>query len=87
MLRGVLSVIAGFAIWTVLWLGATNGLVAAMPDSFNPDGFTASVGILSAMLALSVAVSVLSGYLTSAIAHARSLKPVWALGAILQILV
>ena len=67
----------------VLWLGTTNGLAAAMPDSFNPDGFTASVDILSAMLALSVAISVLSEYLTSAIAHARTLKPVWALGAIL----
>lgn len=83
MVRSVMSVIAGFLLWTVLWLGSNSLITVITPSSFKEDGSTDSVLILGVILALSVIFSVLSGYVTAWIKRVRSNVPVWILGIIL----
>lgn len=79
MLRRILSVVAGFLTWSILWLFANQLLVLAAPDHFRDDGTTDHAGILLAILAISVVLSILAGWLTARtsatwpIAHALGL--------------
>ena len=61
MMSKILSVVAGFMTWTVLWLGSNAALNAAFPGEFNEDGSTGSTGILFLILAYSAAYSVVAG--------------------------
>lgn len=79
----VLGVFAGFMLWGLLWVGGNQVLIRLMPDSFNKDGSTNSVGILILLLVLSIIYSLGSGFLTMAIAQGESLVPVIVLGVLL----
>ena len=83
MKRIVLAVIAGFALWSVLWLVVNASSAALARDAFNEDGTTDSATVLLVVLILSVACSVGSGVLTAAIARTPSLRPAWVLGGLL----
>jgi len=83
MVRSVISVVAGFLLWTVLWLGSNSLITVITPSSFKEDGSTDSVLILVIILALSVAFSLLSGYVTAWIKRSFSQVPVWILGLLL----
>lgn len=83
MVRSVISVVAGFLLWTVLWLGSNSLITVITPSSFKEDGSTDSVLILVIILALSVVFSLLSGYVTAWIKRSFSQVPVWVLGLIL----
>ena len=83
MKRIILSVLAGFVLWSVLWLGANAVSVALVPDAYNEDGTSDSAAVLIVFLILSVACSVGSGFLTAALARTGSLAPAWALGGLL----
>jgi hypothetical protein len=80
MLRSILAAVAGFMLWTVLWLGLNALLANMMPDSFNEDGSTDSSLLLVFILALSVVFSVVAGYATSWIVIDGSAWSVWAMG-------
>jgi len=80
MIRTIFSVLAGFALWSVLWLSLNAALTAALPGTFREDGSTESAPILLAILALSVVFSVLAGYVTAAIARAKAFPAAWILG-------
>ena len=62
MLRSILTILAGFIIWSVLWLGSTTALSLIFPASFREDGSTSSVGILFTLLLLSIIISGIAGY-------------------------
>ena len=83
MIRIILSVLAGFVLWSVLWIGANAVSVALVPDAYNEDGTSDSGAVLLVFLILSVACSVGSGKLTVAVARTPSLAPAWALGGLL----
>ena len=83
MKRIVLAVIAGFALWSVLWLVVNASSAALAPGAFNEDGTTDSATVLLVVLILSIACSVGSGVLTAAIARTPSLGPAWVLGGLL----
>ncbi len=85
MLRSVLSVIAGSAIWTVLWLTSNQAILAALPGYFRPDGTTDSTGVLLLILVLSVIYSVIAGFVTAAVAARSEMRHALALG-ILQLI-
>lgn len=85
MLRSVLSVIAGSAIWTVLWLTSNQAILAALPGYFRPDGTTDSTGVLFLILVLSVIYSVIAGFVTAAVAARSEMRHALALG-ILQLI-
>lgn len=83
MVRSIGSVVAGFVLWSVLWLGTNSLITVITPSSFKDDGSTDSVLILGIILALSVVFSLLSGYITAWIKRSPSNIPVWILGIIL----
>ena len=83
MIRIVLAVFAGFAVWSVLWVGSTSLSVALAPDSYNEDGSIDSAFLLLVFLILSLVFSIGSGYLTAALARTQSLTPTWVLGGLL----
>lgn len=84
MLRSILSVVAGTASWTVLWLTTNVALQAALPGSYRPDGSVESAGLLGFILAGSVVFSIVAGYVTAALAARGEMKHALALG-ILQL--
>ncbi|GJM21131.1 MAG: hypothetical protein DHS20C15_10460 [Planctomycetota bacterium] len=66
-MRKVLGVIAGYAAWTVLWLGGNAGIGAAYPEefaAFNDGGSLTLAAPLALSLALSVVCSLLAGVIT-----------------------
>ena len=83
MMRNALSVLAGFALWSALWLISNAAATALVPEAYNEDGMTDSAPLLLVFLALSFVISVGSGFLTAVIGPAEGMKPVWALGVFL----
>lgn len=81
VLRNILSVLAGFVLWSALWLSANQALIAA--NAVGEDGATSSVPVLLLIIALSVVISVLSGYVTAALAREKAQKSALSLGALL----
>lgn len=82
MVRSILSVFAGMVCWTVLWLGMGAALRAAMPTAFDANGMTQSNGILTLILVLSVAFSIIAGYITGVFARRREITHTLVLGVI-----
>ncbi|MEM1206243.1 MAG: hypothetical protein AAGN66_23630 [Acidobacteriota bacterium] len=82
MVRSIASILAGMAVWAVLWV-ATNSIISVVsPESFAEDGSTDSIAILGLILVLSVVYSVLAGWLTARLARRRELLHAGILGAI-----
>ena len=79
-MRNVLAVMAGFLLWTILWLSSNNILMAALPDSFQPDGSPNSNGVLLLILFDSLLFSLAAGYLTAFVSERRG--PSYALGVL-----
>lgn len=68
MFASILSVVAGYLTWTVLFLGGGAGLRAAFASAHDADGGTESLGVLLAYLALSVVASLAAGAVTARLA-------------------
>ena len=83
MMRPILSVLAGFALWSVVSLGSNAVVAMIAPDAFNEDGTTDSAILLLLFLVISVVCSLGSGFLTAALARARSAVAAWSLGGLL----
>lgn len=83
MVRSILGVVAGFVLWSVLWLGLNQILHATgmLPTELN-EPFTAPVPLLL-LLAGSVLFSLVSGCTAAFIAGPRPAWPVLILGLIL----
>lgn len=82
MMRQIFAVLAGFAVWTVLWLGTNAGLTAALPEIFHEDGSVGSTGILILVTALSVLFSWIAGFTTGTMSTEHETKPVLTLAVI-----
>ena len=82
MLRNIVAVIAGFAVWSVLWLGSNFIIKRAMPHAFGDDGSVDSASILAGMIVLSSVYSVIAGYTTASLARGNRMKPAFALGIV-----
>lgn len=83
MLRQVLAVVAGFTLWSILWLAYNVVLVklGVLPqDQTQPLQET---GALLALLVGSIIASLLAGYAAAVAGKAASLRPVAALGLLL----
>jgi len=86
MWKPVLAVVAGYALWTIIWLGGGRALLAAFPDALPAGDVEAqtieSTPYLASALVLSVVCSLAAGaicriggtrWLTSAIVLAALL--------------
>ena len=79
-MKFTLAVVAGFATWSVLWVLGNTLLMKLFPASFNEDGMTDSAGLLLLGLGLSVAYSLLSGFLTASLG--TTMSPAYVLAAL-----
>ena len=70
MLRSILSVVAGYAVWTLIYLGGNATLGVFMPDAFQ-SGTVSDPTVLILMLASSCLASLAAGYTTALVAGAR----------------
>ena len=82
--RAVLAVVAGAVVWAVLWVGGTQAAGAAFPSVLPAGQPVSDAGVLLGLIAYSVALSMLAGYVTASIASTRPMPAVWAL-AVLQL--
>ncbi len=73
------AVLAGFALWSVLWNTGNMVLQKLFPDKFE-EGVAQDAGTLVAVVLLSVLYSLAAGYLTALIDG--KLKAAWILGAL-----
>jgi hypothetical protein len=61
-------VVAGYVLWTVIFLGGAAGVRAARPEVHDENGITSDVMTLVTYLVLSAVASLAAGYLTAKIA-------------------
>ncbi len=80
--RVILAVLAGAAIWAVLWIAGTQGAQAAFPDTLIPDQRLEHTGFLAAYIVYSVVLSVLAGYVTAAVGGPDPMRAVWILASL-----
>lgn len=87
MIRIILGVIAGFFVWSILWLGSEKVLSAIWPEWYgahqiafeaavsNGGPFTADTTILLMNIVRGSMVSVISGFLAAVIARENRRSP------------
>lgn len=71
MLRATLAVIAGFILWSILWLGGNIAIGVLRPESQPEVGPITDAPMMIMMLGLSVVCSATSGWLAAFIGRAR----------------
>ncbi len=82
MMRSVGAVLAGAAVWAVLWIGGTAGLAVGFPEIMREGEPLFHVPILLVLIALSVVFSIAAGYLTGVVAARREVQHALALGGV-----
>lgn len=83
MLRTILAVVAGFALWSLLWLGGSPLLAGLFPGAVAADGSSSDPGYLIALVALSAVASLAAGYAARALAKTDGSRVPLTLGVIL----
>lgn len=68
MVTKILSVIAGYAVWTLIFLGGNFAAQAARPELYDESGVTTDVSMLSIGLVISVIASLVGGFVCAKIA-------------------
>lgn len=95
MLRVILGVIAGFIVWSILWVGSDQVLTTSLDwyrdhqlgfekAIVNNTPFPPLISVLLMNLARSVIISVLSGFIAAIIANENKRSPL-ILGIVLLI--
>jgi hypothetical protein len=83
MLNTILAIVAGFIIWSVVWLGGNQLVTRLFPGAVSKDGSTTHTGLLLTLIALSLLASLAAGYGTQWIAEDGSSNPQLILGVLL----
>jgi hypothetical protein len=83
MLRSIVAVIAGFAAWSVAWLGLNASLRAAQLLPLAQDVPVTAHAALAALLASSVLASLVAGAVVAAIAPVHPSRWAMILGLLL----
>lgn len=80
--RALGSVVAGAAVWALLWVGGTRVIQYLLPDLADPTRPTSHVGLLLGYVAFSVVLSVLAGWVTGTLRGREPMTAVWVLAVI-----
>ena len=83
--RAIGAVVAGYALWSVLWIGFSALLQALFPEVVDPTRPLTHTGPLLAYIGFSVVISIASGWLCAAIRRENAMKTVWVLAIILLV--
>ncbi|HVS64747.1 MAG TPA: hypothetical protein VMT85_14725 [Thermoanaerobaculia bacterium] len=81
-MKSVLAIVAGFVVWTAIYLGSNQGIVAAFADRFAEDGSTRDPAALLLVLLASVVASFVAGWVNAALAPSSRLQHGLVLGAV-----
>lgn len=84
--RAVVAVVAGAAVWAVLWLSGTRATQLLLPELVVEGQPLDHGGVLGFYIAYSVGLSVLAGFVTAAVGGTRPMPAVWALAALQLVL-
>jgi hypothetical protein len=82
--RTIIAVLAGAAVWAILWVGGTQAATATFPNLLAAGQPVTHTGALLGLIIYSIVLSVLAGYVTAAVATGDRSRAVWIL-AILQL--
>lgn len=83
MIRNIFAAIAGYLLWTVVFLGGGAAVRSGMPSVHDAEGYTSDVTALGLYLAISFAASVGAGYLAGRVARERRMMWVGVLAFLL----
>lgn len=83
MLQNILATIAGYAVWTIIFLGGSAGIRIGLSSVHDEAGLTSNVMALSLYLLLSVIASFAAGQITGRLATAPAMRWVWILAVLL----
>lgn len=81
MVRSILAVIAGSALWTALWIGSNALLAALFPAQYQAEKKDYPPMLLS-LIVLSLIFSILAGYVTAQLAKRKEMAHVLGLGVL-----
>ena len=82
-MRSIAALVSGYVLWTLLWLGGNAGLRAAGLLPGDPTQPVLSPIPLLVLIGLSLACSLLGGYVARAVSRSSSIRPVALLGVLL----
>lgn len=82
MIRSILAISAGTTLWGGLWVAANGVVVNVFDDAVNGDGSLTHVPALLTLLMISVALSLLAGYVTAWIGQKREFQRTLMLGMV-----
>ncbi len=80
MVRNIVAVVVGYAVWSALWIAAGAAIRVAAPNSIREDATVESTVILLLMLVSSIVISLGSGLCSAMISRFRPFLPVLVLG-------
>jgi len=83
MIKNILSAVAGYATWTVIFLGGSGAIRSMFSGVHDGVGNTSDVVALSCYLGLSMLASFLAGYITGRLADAPRIRWVYVLVVLL----
>lgn len=66
-MKSVLAVVAGVVLWGVLWVGGTQGLMAARPE-LQPGEPITGAAVLAGLIGYSVVLSIMAGWVAARLA-------------------
>lgn len=81
-MKHFVSVLAGFLVWTVLFLVGNQVLFRVFRDRFSDDMVTTDTTVLGVTLALTVLYSLIAGFVTARLAPRRPIVHGVALGVV-----
>jgi len=68
MVKKILSVIVGYALWTTIFLGGNFGVQAVRPELYDENGVTTDVPMLCIGLVIAFIASLAGGFVCAKIA-------------------
>lgn len=83
MLSSILSVVVGFILWSVLWVGSNAVLTALSPDWYGEKAKNYDASVLLISLVRSVIFSLIAGFVAALIVGENYGTPIFILGALL----
>ena len=83
MARIIAAIIAGYAVWTIIWLGAGAIVQMVIPDFMPEEGPVTNMLGLVILLAMSVTCSIVGGLTCRIVSKKATLGPAFVLGALL----
>lgn len=81
--RMILSVVAGFATWSAVWLICNLLVSTAIPDAFGEDDLSPSPGVLVLLLGVAIVCSLVGGFVTARLSRAKPVRNAVLLGVLL----